>query len=58
MSRDIPSEIKKVLKEWTPPQIMLYGDMREITKGSQVYGSGDVGYEHQKPMSSAGPSQG
>ena len=55
MSRDILSENIKEPKEWAPPQITLYGDMKEITRGSGVYGSGDVGYEHQKPKSPGNP---
>jgi len=38
-------------KKWTPPILTIYGDMRVVTQGSNVYGSGDVGYEHQKPLS-------
>ncbi len=53
--KDVVSKSENNCKKWIQPKLTVFGDMRVITQGSQVYGSGDVGYEHQKPSSVGNP---
>jgi len=44
------------LKVYHPPEVIIFGDAKDITSGGTCSGSGDAVYEDDTPCSSPGNS--